>query len=467
MPIPSRALSGCDVLVFSSLPFLFLFLPLALLACRAARGRARNAVLLLFNLIFYAYGEPVYVLLMLASIAVNYAFGRLLGRAARGRRALLAAAVALNLAALGVFKYAGLVTGTLGRFLPAVPTVSLALPIGISFYTFQALSYVVDVYRRDCPVERSLLDFAAYISLFPQLIAGPIVRYADVRAQLRAPVLGPERTAWGVRAFVVGLSKKVLLANQLGLLWEAVSPDPAAAGTLGAWMGLAAYTLQLYFDFSGYSDMARGLGAMLGFDFCQNFNYPYISESVTEFWRRWHLSLSGWFRDYVYIPLGGSRHGTARLCRNLLITWLLTGLWHGAGWNFLFWGLYYGVLLILEKCVWGRWLARLPAAARHLYTLLLVMTGWVFFASPSFGAAGGYLRSLFTPSAGTVPGGALSWAPLGLAGCLAATPLGAKLWGRVRDRRGLIEAALVLAALSLCTASLVSESYNPFLYFRF
>jgi len=454
-------------LVFSSLPFLFLFLPLALAACRAARGRARNAVLLLFNLLFYAYGEPVYVLLMLASIAVNYAFGRVLGRAARGRRALLIAAAALNLAALGVFKYAGLATGTLHRLVPAVPPVSLALPIGISFYTFQALSYIVDVYRRDCPAERSFLDFAAYISLFPQLIAGPIVLYADVRGQLRAPLLSPERTAWGVRLFLIGLSKKVLLANQFGLLWESVSPDPAAAGTLGAWMGLAAYTLQLYFDFSGYSDMARGLGAMLGFDFCQNFNYPYLSQSVTGFWRRWHLSLSGWFRDYVYIPLGGSRHGTARLCRNLLITWLLTGLWHGAGWNFLFWGLYYGVLLILEKCVWGERLARLPAAARHVYTLLLVMIGWVFFASPSFGAAAGYLRALFTPSAGSVPGGTLSWAPLGLAGCLAATPLGAKLWGRVRDRRGLLEAALAFAALALCTACLVSESYNPFLYFRF
>ena len=454
-------------MVFSSLYFLYLFLPAVLLLLLLTPKPGRNYVLLLVNLIFYAYGEPVYVLLMLVSIAVNYTLALLLDRCQRRRKLLLWLAVVLNLGALGVFKYAGLFTATLHRLIPAIPVLSLALPIGISFYTFQALSYVVDVYRRDCAAERNFAGFASYISLFPQLIAGPIVRYADVKEQLTNPLKGADRMAWGVRMFVIGLAKKVLLANQLGLLWTAVSPAPAAAGTLGAWLALAAFTLQIYFDFSGYSDMARGLGAMLGFDFCVNFNYPYLSKSITEFWRRWHISLSSWFRDYVYFPLGGSRCGTARLCFNLLVTWLLTGFWHGAGWNFLFWGLYYGVILMLEKLVWGRGLEKLPAALRRLYTIFLVLIGWVFFASETFTAAWQYLRVLFTPCAGTIPGGLLSWLPLGLTACFAATPLGATLWGRLKDRHGAVEAAAVLAAMVLCTACLVNASYNPFLYFRF
>lgn len=454
-------------MVFSSLYFLYIFLPAVLLLLLLTPAAGRNYVLLLVNLIFYAYGEPVYLLLMLASIAVNYALALLLDRCRRRRKLLLWLAVVLNLGALGLFKYAGLFTAALHRFVPAIPELSLPLPIGISFYTFQALSYVVDVYRRDCAAERNFAGFASYISLFPQLIAGPIVRYADVKEQLAHPLKGADRTAWGVRLFVIGLAKKVLLANQLGLLWNEVSPDPAAAGTLGAWLALAAFALQLYFDFSGYSDMARGLGAMLGFDFCVNFHYPYLAQSITEFWRRWHISLSSWFRDYVYFPLGGSRCRAPQLCFNLLVTWLLTGFWHGAGWNFLFWGFYYGVILILEKLVWGKGLEKLPAALRHLYTLFLVLIGWVFFASETFSAAWNYLQALFIPRAGTIPGGLLSWLPLGLTACLAATPLGARLWARFADRRGIAEAAAVLAAMVLCTACLVSESYNPFLYFRF
>ncbi len=405
---------------------------------------------------------------MLASIAVNFLFGRWLERS-KHRKAVLAAAVTLNLLALGDFKYAGMATGAIHRFAPAFPVTAFDLPIGISFYTFQAMSYVADVYRGECGAERSVFGFAAYISLFPQLIAGPIVRYTDVRDQLRRFDKDAGRVSEGVRLFLVGLAKKVLLANPLGLLWEGVSADPLASGTLGCWLGLVGYALQLYFDFSGYSDMARGLGAMLGFDFVKNFDYPYISKSVTEFWRRWHMTLSAWFRDYVYIPLGGSRCSRTRMCFNLLVTWMLTGLWHGAGWNFLAWGLYYGVLLVLEKLFLGKALEKLPALFRHGLTLLAVLVGWLFFASDTFGDAWRYLGVMFSVTGGAVRGGALSWAPLLLVGSVAATPLGKRVWERLQKRRGYAfwEAAAGLAAMALCTACLVSESYNPFLYFRF
>ena len=350
-------------MVFSSLPFLFFFLPAVLLGyflIPARYLRLRNGFLLLMNLVFYAYGEPIYVLLMLFSVVVNYASGLLLQRSTTPgkRRAMLVANVVVNLGLLGFFKYVGLLTSTL-RLIPGlswIPEVTVALPIGISFYTFQAMSYVVDVYRDDCPATRSFVDFAAYISLFPQLIAGPIVRYSDVAKQLVERKTTVDTFSWGVRMFSIGLAKKVLLANQFALLWEQAAKDPMAAGTVVAWCGILAYALQIYFYFGGYSDMARGLGAMLGFDFMVNFNYPYISRSITEFWRRWHISLSSWFRDYVYFPLGGSRCSKVKMARNLMIVWMLTGFWHGAGWNFLFWGFYYGMLLLLEKLVLQRYL---------------------------------------------------------------------------------------------------------------
>ena len=356
-------------MVFSSLPFLFLFLTVVLLVSHLLPFKFRNFFLLLANLVFYAYGEPVYVLIMIASILVNFFAG------------------VLNLAALGVFKYAGLFVDTL-RGIPAfssLPEVNIALPIGISFYTFQAVSYLIDVYWDDCEASHNFVNFACYISLFPQLIAGPIVRYRDVNEQLVSRHETPTLFNSGVRLFMVGMAKKVLLANQFGMLWESVSADPVAAGAIGAWVGACAYTLQIYFDFAGYSDMARGLGRMLGFEFCINFNYPYISKSVTEFWRRWHISLSTWFRDYVYIPLGGNRCGKIRQCVNILVVWALTGFWHGAGWNFLFWGFYYGILLLIEKLVLGKYIRRLPAPVQHLYTMVIVVIGWVFFASPDHG----------------------------------------------------------------------------------
>ena len=453
-------------MVFSSLPFLFLFLTVVLLVSHILPFRFRNFFLLLANLVFYAYGEPVYVLIMIGSILVNFFAGLLMDKqSTQGRRrAVLVVGIVLNLAALGVFKYAGLFVSTLREIpgLSSLPEVDIALPIGISFYTFQAVSYLIDVYWD---------DFASYISLFPQLIAGPIVRYKDVNEQLVSRRETPTLFNSGVRLFVVGLAKKVLLANQFGMLWDAMSADPVAAGALGAWAGACAYTLQIYFDFAGYSDMARGLGRMLGFEFCINFNYPYISKSVTEFWRRWHISLSTWFRDYVYIPLGGNRCGKLRQCVNILVVWALTGFWHGAGWNFLFWGFYYGVLLLLEKLLLGKYIRRLPAVFQHLYAMVIVIIGWVFFASPDLSTALAYLQVMFSFSPGTMGGASLvmPWLGMAVIGVVAATPLAKNLWEKLQGKKvmPLVEGALCLAALLLCTASLVSDSYNPFLYFRF
>ena len=451
-------------MVFSSLPFLFLFLTVVLLVSHILPFRFRNFFLLLANLVFYAYGEPVYVLIMIGSILVNFFAGLLMDKqSTQGRRR----------AVLVVGKYAGLFVSTLREIpgLSSLPEVDIALPIGISFYTFQAVSYLIDVYWDDCAASHNLINFASYISLFPQLIAGPIVRYKDVNEQLVSRRETPTLFNSGVRLFVVGLAKKVLLANQFGMLWDAMSADPVAAGALGAWAGACAYTLQIYFDFAGYSDMARGLGRMLGFEFCINFNYPYISKSVTEFWRRWHISLSTWFRDYVYIPLGGNRCGKLRQCVNILVVWALTGFWHGAGWNFLFWGFYYGVLLLLEKLLLGKYIRRLPAVFQHLYAMVIVIIGWVFFASPDLSTALAYLQVMFSFSPGTMGGASLvmPWLGMAVIGVVAATPLAKNLWEKLQGKKAmpLVEGALCLAALLLCTASLVSDSYNPFLYFRF
>ena len=462
-------------MVFSSLPFLLLFLLVVLLVSHILPFKFRNFFLLLANLVFYAYGEPVYVLIMIGSILVNYFGGVLIEKqpTRTRKRVVLILGIVIDLAALGVFKYAGLFVGTLKQ-IPAfsgLPDVSIALPIGISFYTFQAVSYLIDVYWDDCEASHSLVNFACYISLFPQLIAGPIVRYKDVNDQLISRHETPTMFNSGVRLFMVGMAKKVLLANQFGMLWDTISADPVAAGMLGAWAGACAYTLQIYFDFAGYSDMARGLGRMLGFEFCINFDYPYISKSVTEFWRRWHISLSTWFRDYVYIPLGGNRCGKIRQCVNILIVWALTGFWHGAGWNFLFWGFYYGVLLLIEKLVLGKYIKRLPAFFQHLYAMVIVIIGWVFFASPNLSTALAYLKVMFAGGAGTMGGAnaVLPWVGMFLLGVVGSTPLAKKVWDKLEGQKAmpLAEGVLCLAGLLLCIASLVSSSYNPFLYFRF
>ena len=467
-------------MVFSSLLFLFLYLPVVLLIYYVTPLRWRNGVLLVFNLIFYGWGEPVYIVIMFLSTVIDYTHGILVGRCKRrdddrGARLAVCSSVVFNLALLFFFKYWDFVAGSLAAIgLPLMPILGLSLPIGISFYTFQTMSYTIDVYRGDAPVQRNLINFGTFVTLFPQLIAGPIIKYKELGDQIDHRDYPVERFASGIQTFAVGLGKKVLLANNLGQLWDAYKALPAAElTTAGAWLGVIAFSLQIYFDFSGYSDMAVGLGRMLGFEFARNFDYPYISRSVTEFWRRWHISLGSWFREYVYIPMGGNRVSRPRLCFNLLVVWGLTGLWHGASWNFLLWGLYFGVLLILEKLWLKKWIDRWPRALQHLYTLFLVLVSWAIFAVEDFGQLGGYLSAMFGFAGGGLADGALryylgSYGLSLLAACVASTPLMAGLWRRLpgRAQRILLPAA-ALAGLLLCTAYLVDATYNPFLYFRF
>ncbi|MBR4549037.1 MAG: MBOAT family protein [Oscillospiraceae bacterium] len=460
-------------MVFSSNVFLFFFLPAALALYYLAPRRYRNTVLLLVSLVFYGWGEPVYLLLMLFTIALNYGCGLWIARRrAEGRSAkpaLIWAAV-LNLGLLAWFKYAGFLARSL-RLLPglgALPIPAVALPIGISFYIFQSMSYTIDVYRGDAPVQRDILRFGAYVSMFPQLIAGPIVRYRDVAAQLEERRETSEQFASGVTLFILGLSKKLLLANPVGALWEALQAQP---GTLSAWAGMFAYTLQIYFDFSGYSDMAIGLGRLFGFEFLKNFDYPYIAQSVTEFWRRWHISLSTWFREYLYIPLGGNRRGLPRQLLNLLIVWLLTGLWHGASWNFVLWGLYYALLLMGEKLLAGRFPDRLPRPLRHLLLVLIVSFGWMLFYFESSPALLAFLKKLVLPAAASARARhlLLGYLPLLLFAALAATPIFRRLADKLLRTRGGQALRLLVPALLLllCVAALASQSYNPFIYFRF
>ena len=463
-------------MVFSSLVFLFLFLPVVIIINYWLPSNYRNGFLFFANLIFYAYGEPVYVILMLVSVLGNYLFARILDpeqikQSDKIRKAVLFLSIVFNVGMLVYFKYTVLILDTLRLipFLGNLPHVNIVLPIGISFYTFQAMSYVIDVYRRDCRCTRNFIDFGAYISLFPQLIAGPIVRYADVASQIRNRRSTFDMFSAGIKLFVVGLAKKVLLANQFGIIWETVYSDLSVYGTGGAWIGAIAYALQIYFDFGGYSDMARGLGKMLGFEFCINFSYPYISRTITEFWRRWHISLSTWFRDYVYIPLGGNRVSLLRNALNIFIVWALTGLWHGAGWNFLAWGIYYGIILLCEKFVYGKALKKLPAVFGHIYTLFIVVVGWIFFVCPDFGSAFNYLKVMFVPQGGNVST-LIPWWFTFVVGFVSCTPLCTALLGTVKLKvKGVrvLETLICIVGFILCVASLVTETYNPFIYFQF
>lgn len=463
-------------MLFSSIPFLYVFLPATLLLYFAAPRRMKNAVLLLCSLVFYGWGEPKYLILMLFSIAQGYLFGLLIEKYRGKTRSTVFfwLSIALSLLLLAYFKYADFfldsfraVTGL------SVPALQIALPIGISFYTFQILSYVVDVRRGDASAQKNPIDLAAYIAMFPQLIAGPIVRYTDVAAQLRTRTHTRAGTAAGTRRFVLGLAKKILIANVLGQLVQqfqtAQDPD-----TLFHWLYAVGFMLQIYFDFSAYSDMAIGLGAIFGFTFPENFNYPYCSASITEFWRRWHISLGSWFRDYVYIPLGGSRVGKWKLLRNLLLVWAATGLWHGAAWNFVLWGLFYAVLLIAEKFALLPKLQKHPAIGR-VYTLLFVLLGFVLFDAPSLSAAASRIAGLFGGAGAGVESlyYLRSYAVVLLLAVLGATPLPKRLLARLRKNRvcgvllDVLEPIVLVALLALCTAYLIDGSFNPFLYFRF
>ena len=438
-------------MLFSSNTFLFGFLPAVVVLYYLCPRRCRNVLLLVSSLIFYGWGEPKYVLLMLVSILLNYFCGLAAARQQsrqRSTRGVLVLGVVLNLGMLGFFKY--------GKFFFGSAFPDIPLPIGISFYIFQAMSYLIDVCRREVEVQKNVLTFGTYVTLFPQLIAGPIVRYRDVAEMLESRRENLPQFSRGVQRFVVGLSKKVLLANTFGAAWNALQ---VTTGTAAAWLGLLCYTLQIYFDFSGYSDMAIGLGQLFGFTFLENFNYPYISASITEFWRRWHISLSTWFKEYVYIPLGGNRKGLARQIFNILVVWLLTGLWHGASWNFVLWGGYYAALLILEKCWLLKAGEKLPLLLRRMLTMVLVMLGWALFYFENLGALGAFLGRLFTavPSAGIA-----FYLPVTALGCLCATPA----LKRVKLPDGL-RWGLCVVLLLLCVASLARQSYNPFIYFRF
>lgn len=466
-------------MVFSSTIFLCVYLPLVLLGYYICPKKGRNLFLLIVSLVFYAWGEPKYVFLMIFSILVNYIFGRLMDKN-RGRqkrmKLLLVLSVVIDLGLLSVFKYTDfIITNVNAIFGSSFDLLNIALPIGISFYTFQAMSYTIDVYRNDVRVQKNLIDFGMYITMFPQLIAGPIVRYADVQDQLAERSVTTADFSEGVMRFVVGLGKKVLLANQMGAVWSDIYALGGDVSALMAWTGAIAYTFQIYFDFSGYSDMAIGLGRMFGFKFPENFRYPYQSVSITDFWRRWHITLSTWFKEYLYIPLGGNRRGLARQALNLLIVWSLTGFWHGAGWNFVMWGLYYFVILFIEKLFLLKALDKLPKFFRHVYALLLIIIGWVIFASDDVSVLLPFLGSMFGAN-GAVGGmdvyTLLTKAALLIICCVASTELPKRLFlsatGAMNEKAAFtIKSVLTIALLALSMILLIGDSYNPFLYFRF
>ncbi len=472
-------------MVFSSASFLFLFLPftLVLYHLKLFKNKDRetgkkNIVLLIMSLIFYSWGEPVYIILMLLSIVYNYNaaidIDSYIG-SPKKKKTVFIGALLFNIFILGFFKYYGFAVESINSvFSLSLPVREIPLPVGISFYTFQILSYIIDVYRGDVKAQKSIIPFAAYISMFPQLIAGPIVQYYDVEKQLTDREVTVEKFAAGIMFFIKGLGKKVIFANTVGAVYtEILGMDTASVSVVTSWIGIICYTLQIYFDFSGYSDMAVGLGKMLGFDFIQNFNFPYKATSITDFWRRWHISLSSWFRDYVYIPLGGNRKGTARTVFNILVVWSLTGLWHGAAWNFIAWGAFYGVLLIAEKYIFARVLEKLPVFIKYILTMVTVMIGWVFFSSETLLAAVTYIKSMFglvgnsfmdSTAKYLLSENAFSLAVMILCatGVFAALP-------RIKNFRfnTVVMSAGYIAVFIVCIIYLISETYNPFLYFRF
>ena len=456
-------------MVFSSSIFVFCFLPVLIFLYYLAKDKYSNIILLFFSLVFYAWGEPVYVLLMLLSIVVNYTLGFLIAKQWKYKKLFLWIAVAYNIGILFIFKYLNFSVGVINRFLGANIVISkIALPIGISFYTFQIMSYVIDLYRGKIELQKNLLHLALYVSLFPQLIAGPIVRYSDVQAQICGRYVDINTFYIGLKRFAIGFSKKILIADQLSPLVDSAFANYYPS-IYGHWIGIIAYSLQIFFDFSGYSDMAIGLGKLFGFDFNENFDHPYISCSITEFWRRWHISLGSWFRDYLYIPLGGNRKGTYRTYINLLIVFLCTGFWHGASFNFIAWGLYYAVFLILEKAFADKTLNKLPSAVQHIYSVVVILFGWVLFRADNLTSAVQYIKHMFVASGA-------DWANVLMdvnskrlliiaAGIFISIPH-KKLAGRI-SRYQFVSDIFVIVVFLLALCYMVGSGFSPFLYFRF
>ena len=462
-------------MVFNSIFFIFCFLPVFMLIYYLVPGKLRNLILFLGSLVFYAWGEPVYVILMLFSSIFNYYMGAELERLyydEKRQKLNLVFAVIVNLGILVFFKYYGFLLNTIGGITGLhIPHPELSLPIGLSFYTFRNLSYLFDVYLSKISAQHNFLTFATYSTMFPYTSAGPIVRYTYIQEQLNRRSINITRFGMGAELFIKGLAKKVILADNLSALYAGIC-GTSRMSVLTAWIGIFAYTMQLYFDFSGYSDMAIGLGKMLGFDFKKNFDYPYISTSVSEFWRRWHISLGSWFRDYTYIPLGGNRVSTLKHVRNILVVWALTGLWHGASWNFVLWGVYYGLFLLLEKFVLASLLERLPQWLRITYTMFVVMIGWVFFSQTDFSALGTYLGTLFgIGAAGFADSTALYYLKTGfilfVVSILACRPGLYQQFKRLLQRRPMTAVLVNFILLALSIAYMVYNSYTPFLYAKF
>lgn len=469
-------------MVFSSLTFMFVFLPIVLLLYYVVPKKLKNLFILISGLIFYAWGEPIYVLIMIASTMIDYTAGLLIDKfnsKTAIRRICLIMSLVMNIGLLGVFKYSGFIMQNIDAIFGTAlydPNHALPLPIGISFFTFQSMSYTIDMYLGKIKVQKNPITFAAFVTLFPQIVAGPIVRYDDIAAELDNRTVNIDCIYEGIVKFITGVGKKVLIANNIGMLWTTVKGgETGELSVLTAWLGIIAFTLQIYFDFSGYSDMAIGLGKMMGFNFPKNFDYPYQSKSISEFWRRWHITLGAWFKSYVYFPLGGSRKGMKRTVFNLAVVWLLTGIWHGASWNFILWGVLYGVLIIMEKLFLGKALEKLPAFLSWFYTMLLVILGWVLFDTADIPTAFSYMGAMFGVNG-------VLWDAQGMyylinygliliIGIFACTDLSKKLFDKLRQKLPALmnyaTPVAKLAVLVLSTAYLADATYNPFLYFNF
>jgi len=466
-------------MVFSSIPFIFFFLPFFLIIYYLVPFKIKNIILLIFSLIFYAWGEPIYILLMFFSSIVDYTNGLLLKRTTnkRKRQLILIESLIVNLGLLGFFKYSDFLIENINTLLNLnITKLNLPLPIGISFYTFQTMSYTIDVYRKEVPAEKNFINFMSYVSMFPQLIAGPIVRYETIHKELNKREISFNNFTAGFIRFLEGLFKKVIIANTLGALFLEISTNYEIYSSLTLFMGLLAFSFQIFFDFSGYSDMAIGIGKMLGFNYLENFNYPYISKSITEFWRRWHISLSSFFKDYVYIPLGGSRCSKLKNIRNIFIVWLLTGFWHGASWNYLIWGIYFGIILLIEKFILKDFLEKLPNILKHTYSIILILIGWLIFAFEKFDVLKAFTTKLIGINTKLYSSDTIfflkNYFLIFVIAILFSTPIGKIIKEKIEKSKykgffGIIMFISYLLLFIITISFLVSDTYNPFLYFRF